>query len=297
MTSGNQVRSLSFTAFQNPFADPAGPPYEVADFTDYFGVNHLGWIVQHNGGNYYVKRCRGLVEAQKDLLAYNLIAPLMNVPSIIMPDALTRAKLDLALKARQPDTQFEALTLHLVRLCQDYQTPMLPITDLTQAVAAEIVFSTWINRRDAHNCNRVYVSGIPMFFDFAAAFEASEPGTPTDFFRSGSNSGFVPNWRLWKIPEDKRIVTHEIRNLERGRPITLHPVHDEILFWQHVDFYRDVVIALPESHIQDVVDASISDEPKAKTMTDCLCTERRRLWEKLDFARTFMTAQTTAKPE
>ena len=284
----------AFAALPELFEDPFGSAHDGTDFTDYFGGGHFDWIVRRGTANYYVKRCQSLAEAQKDLLAYNLIAGLMNVPSVIMPDAPVRAKLDAILKARHPDMAIESLTLHLVRLYQDYRASMLPITDLTQAIAAEIVFSMWINRRDAHNSNRVYVSGIPMFFDFSAAFEANVPGTSADFFRPGVNSGFVPNWRLWTIPQDKEIKTQDIRNLERGRPVTLHPVRDEAQFWRHTEYYRGVIDALPESHIRDVVGASISNPSQAKIIADRLCAERRRLRGKLDVARTFMTSPVPA---
>jgi hypothetical protein len=115
-----------------------------------------------------------------------------------------------------------------------------------------------VKRRDAHNSNRVYVCGIPMFFDFDLALD----GYQAPFFKDGSTSGYAPNWRLhlWDDPNIK-IITAEFRDLERGRPITLHPIWNEEAFWRHFETHIGRIGKLDDEVIRNRISATIEDGP------------------------------------
>jgi hypothetical protein len=270
--------------------DLARPAYDSAEIVDYFGRDHSGCIVQYDGVPYYVKQSRNLYETQKELLAHNLVSRFMNVPHVILPDARLLAALGAVTNTRMPEVPVEASSYHLVRLCQSYQLSMLPIRDLTQAIAAEIVFSTWIGRRDAHNSNRVYIAGVPVFFDFGVAFDVSEAGTSSDFFREGFDSGFAGNWRLWEFPKDKTIETREIRDIERGKRLAIQPVHDASGFWRHVDDYRRIIEGTANRDLRRIVRASISGWSKARATANLLVKWKGELGERLARAREIMTS-------
>jgi hypothetical protein len=257
----------------------------ATELVDYFNRSYSTQIAGHRDTYYFVKITHSQADMESELLAARLASPFLNIPEIFVPDAVVRRRIDLVLKTKEMgEVETENLCVHFVRLCQDYTPRVLPINDLTQAIAAEVAFSTWINRRDAHNSNRVYVSGIPMFFDFGAAFEDS-----VDFFKGGPDSGYVANWRLWKIPKGKMIVTNDIRDRERGKPLTLHPIEDETLFWAHIDAYQNGWQTLDEGFISATVSQTISDRHRADAITHFLISEKKKLRDKLDVLQRIMT--------
>ncbi|MBS0234583.1 MAG: hypothetical protein JSR99_13980 [Proteobacteria bacterium] len=230
----------------------------MPEFRDYFGRDHSARIRNVDGRRYFIKRDTP-ANARKDYLAYLLSRDTFNIPEVILPDEETRRTLAL----EEP--------CHLIRLCQDYSMRRLPIRDLTTAVAAELVFSLWIRRRDAHNCNRVFVNGVPMFFDFGAALDV-QPGTPkASFFRAGPDSGYVGNWRLWRVPECHVVQTVEIRAFERGKPITLHPVHNLRAFWAAAENYVRVIQSYTDIAIERAINACGYNSAEAeKLLVDLL---------------------------
>ena len=267
---------------------PSEARYEPAAFVDYFGRDHSKWIIRYGANDYFVKTAASPDERQKDVLACKLVSQLMNVPAVIVPDSHLRSQIDRALQKSHPPKDLETCELHLVRVCQDHPVSALPIQNLTEAIAAEIVFSTWINRRDAHNSNRVYVSGIPMFFDFGAAFETNRARASSQFFKNGPDSGYVPNWRLWKIPKGTTIDTRAIRDRERGRPLTLHPIEDLETFWKKVGHYCDTINKFEESFIESSSKLSIASPRSAKKLASILIREKSRLSDKIEIVRNIL---------
>ncbi len=141
-------------------------------------------------------------------------------------------------------------------------------------IAAELAFSVWVSRRDAHNSNRVYVSGIPMFFDFDLALD----GYQAPFFKGGSTSGYAPNWRLHLCDDPwTQIITAEFRELERGKPITLHPISSEEEFWRHFEAHIERIRHLDNSFIRERISAVIGDESLRNHYTDFVVRQKNRL--------------------
>jgi hypothetical protein len=116
----------------------------------------------------------------------------------------------------------------LVRLGQTYSLDELPIRHNDNAVAAELVFCLWVRRRDPHAWNRVYVQGVPMFFDQHVSFDQR----PLDeFFVMGPDGSHPPRWRVRTFETSEgapftqgerdaaRPLAHEI-GLHRVRSVT-----------------------------------------------------------------------------
>ncbi|MES2752063.1 MAG: hypothetical protein V4661_11890 [Pseudomonadota bacterium] len=259
--------------------------YPEHEFDDYFMRERFACVVQIGSTRYFAKPCTSLHEARKQLLATNLAARYCNVSDATLPGPAMQRRLKRKLSGSIRDFGV-AVHLLLVRVCQDYSVPDLKISDLTQAVAAELVLSTWINRRDAHNSNRFYVGGIPMFFDFDAAFAPDEE--PTEFFRGGPDSGYVQNWRLMRVAETDRIETSSIRDMERNKPLTLHPVSHAVKFWAHMDDYAAKIRSLDDRDIEGEVAAVFPDMNHRQEFSAFLAKERDRLETKLARVRTIM---------
>jgi hypothetical protein len=148
----------------------------------------------------------------------------------------------------------------LVRPGQTYSLSELPIQDLDEAVASELVFSLWIRRRDTHAFNRVYVDGIPVFFDFNAAFDAEVINAdPDGFFRAG-NLGFVQSWRV--VPAEELVRdTDQVRHLGNARSLALHVIHDTEVLYDHLDAWVAAIREMKdETIVRALEEARISQE-------------------------------------
>ena len=90
----------------------------------------------------------------------------------------------------------------LRRLAQSYTKEELVCKTIEEAIARELVFSTWIRRRDAHVDNKAYTDGIPVFYDFHVAFLGGpELADTTTFFSQTSDWGRAGRWRLKHLPD------------------------------------------------------------------------------------------------
>lgn len=181
------------------------------------------WVVKHKPGS--------VDEEKRDLLGYLLGYRFANVAEV-------------KLLAPQEHEQIKALTnknenslltnTFLVRLAGAYSPEELPCKTPEEAVATELVYSTWIRRRDTHVHNRAYtyIGGIPIFFDFQTAFLGekeladikiffSEP--PVDYGRASA----------WRVRESPNIIT---TSQARAGDNRVHYVRDLSVFKKQIDF-------------------------------------------------------------
>jgi len=139
----------------------------------------------------------------------------------------------------------------LVRIAQDYDLGELPLADLDQAIAAELAFSVWIRRRDAHPWNRAYVSGIPIFFDHHIAFGAeAENNEINSFFRSGGDGGYTGRWRVRTVPPSEQPTTQGER-VSSGGQMAIHRVHDLSAFDTHISRAAENIEQIADSELRD----------------------------------------------
>jgi hypothetical protein len=244
-----------------------------ADFVDYFGEDCSDSVVSAGAQRFFVKIVPTALATQRCRAVHSL-AVNVNVPEAIGIDAANKLgvldRFDNDLK----NELIRADRIFVTRLCQSYSLSDLKIRNLTEAIAAELAFSVWVSRRDAHNCNRVYVSGIPMFFDFDLALD----GYQAPFFKDGATSGYAPNWRLHLCDDPwTEIVTAEFRKLERGKPITLHPISSEEEFWRHFEAHIERIRHLDDSFIRERISAVIGDESLRDHYTDFVVRQKSRL--------------------
>ena len=222
------------------------------EFVDYAGRDCAAYIVAQGKRRFFAKRLVSRLEVGKSVSAWNLGRGRLNVPAMFAATGTLNEALDRRFG------RVDGAAWALVTLCQDYRPAHLPIRDLTKAIASELAFSAWINRRDAHNSNRVYLDGVPMFFDFDAAF-APDAGDPR-FLRAGPDPGYTDNWRLLPIEAGHAVQTVTIRQRERDHPLlTLHPVHDVDRFHRQLRRQVAEIRNIPERHIVQCVNRSFAD--------------------------------------
>lgn len=202
------------------------------ELVDHWGDDrYASRVVRHDGKHWLVKsapRGRGAREA----LACALGRGWLNIPEILRIDAEPLR----GFARRLPGLDLDRNDAWLVRLAQDHHVDELPLRTLAEAVAGELVFSLWIRRRDAHGFNRALVGGVPMFFDFGAALDAEPENVSLDrFMRAGADPGYVCNWRLLPLRDGEPLDLARLRETERNRPLTLHPVRNRLHFERAID--------------------------------------------------------------
>jgi len=205
---------------------------ELRDYWD--RVDYSSNVILFAGKTWFIKsRPEDPESKNRELLAFLLGGSWLNIPEVRLLSseefrALREKGIELNEKASEHNTC-------LVRLVQDYARSELPVQSFDDAIASEIVFSSWIRRRDAHAANRAFVGGIPMFFDFHIAFGCEEG----DFFRKGSDpgscsgpdGGYVGNWRLWQIKSDYLLRNIALlRRLEFDKNLAAIPVINKFHF-------------------------------------------------------------------
>ncbi len=124
----------------------------------------------------------------------------------------------------------------LTRIAQDYSIEELPLKNLDSATAGELVFSTLIRRRDAHEYNRSYTSaGVPIFYDNVVAFAIDADTLLADHFFDLVGNGYAGSWRVIKVANSE-----EIKNLWRK------PILNDRHFIYDVDVFKQTVLSLAE---------------------------------------------------
>jgi len=174
----------------------------------------------------------------------------------------------------------------IVRVAQETDLLSLPLQDLNEAVASELVFSLWIRRRDTHAFNRAYVGGLPVFFDHSTAlFGDRDDGVVEHFLRDGDDSGYVPRWRV--TPQDDVPTTESARELCRTN-CALHVVRDLPSFWAAFDSWVDQVAGRDLSGLEALIqDCSFPDD-QVGPVSDLLRQSQRELPELAERVKEFL---------
>ena len=203
-----------------------------AELVDWRGQNLSGHFREFDGCWWYPKQ-----DGRAELLGYLLGANRLNVAEVRRaPAALELPREFVVTKA-----------------AQQYAMSDLPIQNVDEAVASELIFSLWIRRRDTHAWNRSYVDGVPVFFDHDAAF-TTEPVSQTleGFFRSGSDQGYVPRWRV-RLADADSIRHDRAREVNRSTNHAVHLICDIERFQLELNRWRDRILAEDPSALRDKV--------------------------------------------
>ncbi len=169
-------------------------------------------------------------EEKRDLLGYLLGHKFANIAEVklLTPEEHNEIKI---LSGR--DDNSTPSNTYLVRLAGSYNIDELPCKTTEEAVAAELVFSTWIRRRDTHVDNRCYIEGVPVFFDHHIAFGAEGILTAEAFFTAAASYGHATFWRVKEIPD--QMTTLRARGVDRNIAGAHHYVQNMDEFKRQLD--------------------------------------------------------------
>ena len=134
------------------------PDCAATELFDFDGNPIVGHTVESDDKCWYAKTAPHAIMADRDLLGYILGAGTVNVAEI--------RRLENPAVVTLPDgSRWVPQGAHelLVRLGEDYVPDELPLRDLDEAVAYELVFSLWIRRRDATLGTSGMSTGYPCF--------------------------------------------------------------------------------------------------------------------------------------
>src|SRR3989344_208553 len=197
------------------------------------------WIIKHSGNEDFAKR---------DQLGFLLGKVFCNISEV---KTLSEQELENIKQFSSPGEYFNSSNTILVRLAHSYSIEELPNKTLEEAVATELVYSVWVRRRDAHTENRVYVKGIPIFFDFHVAF-LGEPNLSdiNVFFSQTEDYGRAGLWRVKTWGDFLKQFTGSIHPNAIG---PFHFVNDTESFYQHVKLTKTKLKEKVSSKIDDYV--------------------------------------------
>lgn len=170
-------------------------------------------VAVSDGTKHWIVKPRNVAtnEEKRDYLGYLLGHNFANIAEVklLTPDEHSEVK---SLSSRgEESTQSNT---YLVRLAGSYDLNELPCKTTEEAVAAELVYSTWIRRRDTHVDNRCYIDGIPIFFDHHIAFGAEGVLTAEAFFTAGASYGYATFWRVKEVSD--LMTTLKARGVDRN---------------------------------------------------------------------------------
>lgn len=219
-----------------------------------FAPDLLPSVIKDQDKFWFVKYKPGTRDQEKrDLLAYLLGQSFCNISEVkLLSDSEhtdIKTKLNLDEGSNKNNT-------FLVRLAGSYSLSELPNQTIEKAVATELVYSIWIRRRDTHSLNRVYLDGIPVFFDHETAFLADPQWAhSTMFFRDNPDYGHPGFWRVKTMPPSEKMETMKARNTHNGNDRAHHYVYS-------LDEFKKEIVKAEES----VKNLAISD--LKQTITD-----------------------------
>lgn len=174
------------------------------------GQGHI--IVTDGEKMWIVKQKIGPSDPEKrDLLGYLLGRQFANVAEVKLLDQQEHEQIKILTNKEENSTSNNTF---LIRLCGTYSIDELPRKTLEEAVAAELIYSIWIRRRDTHVDNRVYIKGIPIFYDHEVAFlHELDMANSANFFTIPGGYGHPHMWRVKEIQET--ITTVKARSVNR----------------------------------------------------------------------------------
>lgn len=199
------------------------------------------WIVKHMPS---MNRVGG-----RELLGYLLGYKFANVAEVKLLSQLEHEEVRI-LAAKGDDSILDNTCL--VRLGGSYSIQELPCETLERAVARELVYSVWIRRRDTHVDNRVYVDGVPIFFDHHIAFLADPAfAHSTSFFKTAKDYGYPLHWRVKKI--SGKMDTIRARTVPNEHEKAYHYVNDVAQFKDELQFAEEEMKKISSSNVRQAI--------------------------------------------
>ena len=215
-------------------------------------------IVKDGETLWYVKMNYNEDIKKREKLAYLIGSPWANIAEVDDIDDIELEQL-AGLGIVSSDNK-RAKDIYLVRLAQSYSVADLPQRDLTLATARELVYSLLVRRRDAHQKNRVYISGVPISFDYHVAFLQEGEGLRTE---DGFYSREPKDWRV-KMTE-QTISTQSLLSFS-GYSYT-HFVHDLEVYKQEVQGFCEVIRTDKRNYVQVATTAGFNRDEATTVST------------------------------
>lgn len=187
--------------------------------------------VVFNGNKYWIVKNVGISTGEEriEFLAFNLGYKIANIAEVKLLNDEEMKKIRGLI-----DEDFSGKVSYLIRLGGSYSLNDLPIKDLEEAVAMELVFSLWTMRRDAHARNREYVEDrIPIFFDHGTSFLREPTLLDIEKFFKHSGEGHAGSWRV--IERSGRSITTA---QAREKNVDFHYVNSISKFIQALDYLK-----------------------------------------------------------
>ena len=225
-------------------------------------------VIKNNDDLWYVKYKKSTVDEEKrDFLAHLLGKDICNIAEVKLLSGFEHTEIKTLLNLDADSTQQNTF---LVRLGGSYRIDELPNKTLEKAVATELVYSVWIRRRDTHSMNRVYLEGIPIFFDHQTAF-LGEPGDAhsTMFFRHNPDHGHPAFWRIKVIPNSEKMDTLRARNVPENEK-AYHYINDKDKFLEEIEISVNAVKRVGESDLIPHIKAAGFSEGMVETINNFL---------------------------
>ena len=188
-----------------------------------------GHFIVSDGEKFWVvKHSPGLVDIEKrEMLGYLLGRKFSNVAEVRLLNQEEHEQIKTLTGKGEDSTLINTC---LVRLGGSYSIDELPCKTVEKATAAELVYSIWIRRRDTHADNRVYINGIPVFFDHHVALlgEHEQADISTFFNPQPASYGHAGAWRVRELQETPTTTRARTGNK------ALHFVKDLSLFKKQI---------------------------------------------------------------
>lgn len=221
-------------------------------------------LVKFQNKFWYVKKLRPPEHKKPDYLGWLIGHTLVNVAEVklLSPEEVEQLVL---LPAISPiGSTISSENTYLVRLANSYTFDELVLKTNDEAIAYELVYSVWIRRRDAHAQNRVYIQGVPIFFDHQTAFlgERDLSDINTFFHEPPSDWGRGSAWRI--VIRDVDMKTND------GRA---DPVLHAAQFVHNIDdFLNNLTIA--SNKIKEINIPGLTEAIRSASFTDSETQER-----------------------
>lgn len=223
-----------------------------------FAPDLLPRVIKDQDKFWFVKYKPGTHDQEKrDLLAYLLGKSVCNVSEVKLLSDSEHAEIKTKLNLDEGSNKNNTF---LVRLAGSYSLSELPNQTIEKAVATELIYSIWIRRRDTHALNRVYLDGIPIFFDHETAFLADPQWAhSTMFFRDTRDYGHPGYWRIKTMPLSEKMETMKARNTPNINDRAHHYVYDIEEFKKEIPQAEELIKKLASSDLkQTIVDAGFN---------------------------------------
>lgn len=220
-------------------------------------------------------------EEKRDLLAYLLGSPFANVAEVYLP---TNDEIQQINTLRESEVQsLQNHTSYLIRLGGSYRVDEICCKTLEKAVASELVFSVWIRRRDVHANNRVYLIGIPIFFDHGTAFLGQkELADIKSFFGVPAPEGHGGAWRI-------KVTQAELSTIwSRQHPIDYHYVNNIDDFKGQIDQAKGKIKDVSIDRLKDLISVAGFQKEETEQIWQFLKINQRNIDDDVEMMKTII---------